>query len=425
VIVAWVIHMTLAGIPVGVKVLTIGELTREVKGLIEEGFPAVWVTGEVSNLSRPASGHVYLTLKDPEAQLSAVIWRRTGARVPFELKEGMEVIARGRVSVYVPRGQYQLVIDEIQPKGIGALELALRQLKEKLSRLGYFAPERKKPIPRIPQRVALVTSPSGAAVRDMLEIFGRRWPAVEVWICPVRVQGDGASEEIAAAVRMLNRLTGIDVMIVGRGGGSAEDLWAFNAECVAHAIYESRIPVISAVGHEIDLTIADLVADRRALTPSEAAELVVPHRQEFLENLQAVESQIRLYLVRRLESARSRLEDLKQRRCFRLPLEAVQELGRRLDELTERMQRAARQRLVQTRRQLEAQAAHLESLSPLNVLGRGYSLTRREADGMVVRIPDQVRPGDRLITSVQHGQITSRVERAEETLTPSASTVPR
>jgi exodeoxyribonuclease VII large subunit len=322
----------------------------------------------------------------------------------------MEVIAHGRVSVYVPKGQYQLVIDEIQPKGIGALELALRQLKEKLARLGYFAPERKKPFPRIPERVALVTSPSGAAVRDMLEIFGRRWPALEIWVCPVRVQGEGAAEEIAAAVRLLNQLQGVDVMIVGRGGGSAEDLWAFNAECVAHAIFESRIPVISAVGHEIDLTIADLVADRRALTPSEAAELVVPHSGEFLKNLRTLEARLSTHLLRRLEMAKSRLEDLKERRCFRLPLERVQEFGRRLDDITERMDRAARQRVVQMRRQLEAQAARLESLSPLNVLGRGYSLTRREMDGVVVRSPIQVRPGDRLITSVQHGRIISRVE---------------
>jgi exodeoxyribonuclease VII large subunit len=406
--------MSFLGDPANAKVLTVGELTRAVKGLIEDGFPAVWVSGEISNLSRPASGHVYLTLKDPEAQLGAVIWRSTGARVAFEIKEGMEVIARGRLSVYAPRGQYQLVVDEVHPKGIGALELALRQLKEKLAGLGYFAQERKKAIPRIPRRVAIVTSPSGAAVRDMIEVFGRRWPSLEVWVCPVRVQGDGAAEEVAAAVRLINRLGGVDVMVVGRGGGSTEDLWAFNAECVAHAIYESRIPIISAVGHEIDLTIADLVADCRALTPSEAAERVVPDQAELLASLQNWRSRMHVSVTRRLELAKSKLDDLGQRRCFQLPLERVHEYSRKLDELNERMERSARQRLDGIRRQLEGAAAHLESLSPLNVLARGYSLTRREEGGKVVRSEDQVRPGDRLITSVQHGQIISRVEPKEE-----------
>jgi exodeoxyribonuclease VII large subunit len=317
------------------------------------------------------------------------------------------------LSVYPPRGQYQLVIDEIQPKGIGSLELALRQLKEKLAQLGYFTPERKKQLPKIPRRVALVTSPSGAAVRDMIEVFGRRWPALEVWVCPVRVQGDGAAEEVAATVRLLNRLDGVDVIIVGRGGGSTEDLWAFNAECVAHAIFESRIPIISAVGHEIDLTIADLVADCRALTPSEAAERVVPDQGELMEGLENWETRMHVTMTRRLDLAKARLDDLGQRRCFRLPLERVHDHGRRLDDLNERMARSARQRLDGIRRQLEAAVSHLESLSPLNVLARGYSLTRREVDGTVVRGPDQVRPGDRLITSVQHGQIISRVEEKQ------------
>ena len=405
--------MNVLGVPNGVKVFTVGELTREVKGVVEDGFPAVWVAGEVSNLSRPTSGHIYLTLKDAESQLGAVVWRTTALKVRFELTEGMDVVARGRLSVYVPRGQYQLLVDELHPKGIGALELALRQLKEKLARLGYFAPERKKPLPKIPRRVALVTSPSGAAIRDMLEVFGRRWPALEVWVCPVRVQGEGASEEIAAAIRLLNRLDGIDVMIVGRGGGSTEDLWAFNAESVARAIFESRIPIVSAVGHEIDLTIADLVADCRALTPSEAAERVVPHRDELLETLQITEAQLRTYLLRQLEKAKARVDELRQRRCFRLPLEKVHEFQRRLDDWCERIERATRQRLAQWRRQVETQAARLDGLSPLNVLGRGYSLTRREADEIVVRSVDQVQPGDRLLTRVQHGSIVSRVEHLE------------
>src|SRR5437870_2504419 len=227
--------MSPGAIPDRAKVLTVSELNHQVKALVEDGFRTVWVSGEVSDVKRHASGHMYLCLKDSEAQVRAAMWRSAALRVRFDVKVGMEVIARGRLTVYVPRGDYQLQVEELQPKGIGALELALRQLKEKLLKLGYFAPERKKPLPRFPRRVALVTSASGAAVRDMLEILGRRWPAVETWICPVRVQGDGAAEEIAAAVRLLNRLRMVDVMIVGRGGGSTDDLWAFNAECVARA----------------------------------------------------------------------------------------------------------------------------------------------------------------------------------------------
>ena len=408
--------MTSLFVPEGVKILTIGELTREVKGLIEDGFSSVWATGEVSNLSRPSSGHIYLTLKDAEAQLRTVIWRSVALRLRCDPREGQEVIARGRLSVYAPRGEYQLVVEELHPKGLGALELALRQLKEKLLRLGYFAQERKRPLPRFPRRVALVTSPSGAAVRDMLEILARRWPAAEVWICPVRVQGDGAGEEIAAAIRLVNQLRNTDVMIVGRGGGSTEDLWAFNAESVAHAIFTSHIAVVSAVGHEIDLTIADLVADCRALTPSEAVERIVPNCAEFLIDLQALEERIRTLLGQRLEGARRKLEELGQRRSFRLPLEGIRAQERKLDEWAERLQRGVRQRLALVSDQLRAKASQLETLSPLNVLGRGYSLTRREADGVVVRSADQVQPGERLVTRLQNGQVFSRVEQPEESV---------
>jgi exodeoxyribonuclease VII large subunit len=407
-------------IPEDAKILSISELTRQVKGLLEEGFPQVWVAGEVSNLARPSSGHLYLTLKDAEAQLRTVIYRGVALRLRCDLRDGLEVIVRGRLGVYVPRGEYQLLAEEVQPKGLGAAEVALRQLKEKLFRLGYFAPERKKPLPRFPQRVALVTSPTGAAVRDMLEILARRWPATEVWVCPVRVQGDGASEEIATAIARLNRCRDVDVIIVGRGGGSTEDLWAFNAECVAQAIYTSRIPVVSAVGHEIDLTVADLVADCRALTPSEAAERVVPNREELWEGLRTLEGQLRGLLVKRLEWARTRLADLEQRRCFRLPLERIREEESRLDDWSSRLHRAMRQRVAQLQQRLEAGAARLETLSPLNVLGRGYSLTRRENDQVVLRSPEQVRPGDRLVTTVQQGRIYSRVEPESEAGDPTS-----
>ncbi len=410
-------------IPEGVKIRSVSELTQEVKGLLEDAFPCVWVAGEISNLARPASGHLYLCLKDGNAQLRTVLWRSVAARLRFDLHDGLEVIARGRLSAYPARGDYQLNVEELHPKGLGAQELALRQLKEKLFKLGYFDPKRKKPLPRFPRRVALVTSPSGAAIRDMLEILGRRWPCAEIWVCPVRVQGEGAAREVAAAITLLNRLQAdgglaCDVAIVGRGGGSVEDLWAFNEECVAHALFASRIPVVSAVGHEIDLTIADLVADRRALTPSEAAEVIVPSCEELHDGFRRLELQLQGSLERRIEVARDRLRDLAERRAFRLPMERVRELERRLDDWSERLRRAANQRLNHARERLAAQAARLETLSPLNVLRRGYSLTRTETDQTVVRSPDQVRPGDRLLTIVEHGRILSRVEELETETKP-------
>jgi exodeoxyribonuclease VII large subunit len=407
--------------PDGAKVFGIAELTRAVKGLLEDYFArGVWVSGEVSNLKRHTSGHWYLTLKDRESQLQTVIYRGVNLRLRFDLRDGMEVIAHGRLSVYQPRGEYQLQVEELQPRGIGPLELAFRQLKEKLSRLGYFELARKKPLPPYPRRVALVTSPTGAAVRDMLETLTRRWPLAEVWVHPATVQGDGAGASIAAAIRTLNTLPGVEVVIVGRGGGSLEDLWGFNEECVGQAIFESRIPVVSGVGHETDLVIADLVADLRALTPTDAAAKVVPHKSEVLGGLQGAETRLRELLLRRLDLARARLAELAGRPCFRLPLDRVRELERRLDEWGERLRRAPRRRLAELRQRLEARAGRLESLSPLNVLARGYSLTFAGGDALqhnkdlnnnkLVRRSDQVRPGDRLVTVVADGRIVSRVE---------------
>jgi exodeoxyribonuclease VII large subunit len=418
--------MSFPTVPDGIKIISIGELTRTVKELLEQAFPLVWVAGEISNLSRPSSGHIYLTLKDTEAAVRAVLWRSTAARLRFDPREGLQVIARGRITVYPPKGDYQLLIDELHPKGLGDRELAFRQLYEKLSKLGYFEAARKRPLPRFPRRLALVTSPTGAAVRDMLEILGRRWPHVEVWICPVRVQGDGAFHEIATAVRLLNRLhqSGVmptDVLVLGRGGGSTEDLWAFNDEAVARAIFESIIPVVSAVGHEIDVTIADLVADLRALTPSAAATAVVPDRTELLAGLADFHSRLHNTIAGQLQNRRLRLDDLAGRRPFRVPLERIRDREQRLDDWSGRLQRSGRQRLSMSRERLEAIAAQLESLSPLNVLRRGYSLTRREADQAVVRDPEQVHPGDRLVTIVQEGTIISRVEELQRQVRPPAA----
>src|SRR5438093_1478003 len=381
--------MTQATLPPGVKVQTVAELTRDIKGVLEEGFPQVWVSGQISGYKpQGQSGHVYFRLKDEDAILPAVIWRSTVARLRFEPHDGLEVIACGRIEVYPPHGKYQLVIQALQPKGLGALELAFRQLCEKLSKLGYFESARKRPLPRFPRRVALVTSPSGAAIRDMLKILSSRWPALEIWICPVPVQGDGAAEQIASAIRVLNRLhahgeTAIDVMIVGRGGGSLEDLWSFNEECLARAIFESCIPVVSAVGHEIDVTIADYVADCRAATSTQAAALIVPDWQEILAGLQALQVRCHDLTNSRLALARRCLDELANSRVLRFPLERIRQHEQRLDEWGDRLERIQRQRLERTREHVAAYAARLETLSPLNVLGRGYSLTRKENQEIV------------------------------------------
>jgi exodeoxyribonuclease VII large subunit len=392
------------------KILSVSELTRQVKDMLEEEFVGLWISGEVTALKKHQSGHWYFTLKEGGAILPAVMFRSSNLRLRADLKDGMEVLARGSLTVYPPHGKYQFSVQEIQAKGLGVLEAALRQLKEKLAAKGYFRPERKRPLPRLPRRVALVTSPSGAAVRDMLEILGRRWPATEVFVCPVRVQGDTAAAEIADAMALVNRVGGVDVIILGRGGGSTEDLHAFNDERVADAIFRSRAPVVAAIGHEIDVTIADMVADKRALTPSEAAELVVPDRLEMLKKIGDIDLRLRELLSVRIESARRRLADFADRRVFRRPLDRIHDLEQGLDDIGERLHRCMGQRLDRWRQLVQTTASQLESLSPLNVLSRGYSLTRRASDQQVVRTTDQVKPGDLLVTVLRHGQITSRAE---------------
>ncbi|MCE9565572.1 MAG: exodeoxyribonuclease VII large subunit [Planctomycetes bacterium] len=397
--------------------LTVSALTAQLKGLVEGRFQSVWVTGEVSNFTRASSGHWYFTLKDAGAQLKAAMFRGFNLRMRFDPKDGLEIIARGRLTVYDPRGDYQLIVEDIQPKGIGAAELALRQLKEKLFAKGYFDPKRKRPLPRYPKRIGLIASLSGAAIRDMVELFAQRWPLTELIIRPSRVQGEGAAAEIAAALRMLNhfhttRELPLHAIVIGRGGGSTEDLWAFNEEVVADAVFNSVVPVVSAVGHEIDVTVADLVADFRAETPSAAVVALTPDRREMAAGI--LEMRTRLYetVQRRLELANQRVEQLAARPALRRPLQRVRDLEQRLDGITERMTRAAQQRVAQTGTQLTALAARLETLSPLNVLTRGYSLTQT-TDGKLVHDAADVKPGDVLITRVSGGKIVSRVETVE------------
>ncbi len=390
------------------------ELTAQIKDVLETTFRSVWVAGEIGDLARPQSGHCYLTLKDPQAQIPAVIWRSTATRVRFELRDGLQVVCRGHLEVYAPRGKYQLIIEAIEPQGIGALELALRQLHEKLAKEGLFEQARKRPLPRFPRRIAVVTSPTGAALQDFLEMLRRRWRLSDVLVVPVRVQGEGAAEEIAAAIAMVNRLAvPVDCLVVTRGGGSLEDLWAFNEEIVVRAIAGSRIPVVSGVGHEIDVTLADLAADVRALTPSDAAHRVAPGGDEVAQILSHFGRRLNGSLRARAQAARNRLAAVASQRVLRRPLALVHDRARQLDELEGRGFRAVRNRVRQSRVRVESLRARLESLSPLAVLGRGYSLTRRAPDGRIVHDAQELTPGDLLTTRFAHGEAVSRVEQLE------------
>lgn len=372
--------------PYGSMFETISSLTERIKDALESEFAEVAVRGEITNLARPKSGHVYLSLRDNTACIRSVIWKGDAQRLAFDLSEGMAVRALGRVTVYAPRGDYQLVIRHLEPDGIGALELAFRQLHARLAAEGLFDARRKRPLPRFPRRIVIVTSPTGAAVRDLLQVTGRRWNGTDILIVPTRVQGTGAGALIAAGIGLANRVADADLIIVARGGGSAEDLWAFNEEIVVRAIVGSRLPVVSAVGHEIDVTLADLAADRRALTPSEAGELAVPDSREVAMHLDRLGDRIHRISQNRLTEARLRL-----------------------DQLAERARLAVRRNVENRRHTLKRLAASLEALSPLNVLARGYSLTFL-ADGVtLVRSASDVQPDDLIHTRLASGKLKSRV----------------
>ena len=392
------------------EVLTISEITGRIRANLEDAFQGLWVAGEISNLSRPNSGHVYLTLKDDKAQLSAVIWRSTVQRLRFEPRDGQAVMACGDITVYPPRGCYQMVISRLQPQGVGALQLAFMQLKDKLEKEGLFDPAHKKPLPLLPRTIGIVTSPTGAAIRDILKQVGRRFPGVRILIYPARVQGDGAARDICDGIRALNQFGGVDVMIVGRGGGSIEDLWAFNEEIVARAIYASEVPVISAVGHEVDVTISDLVADVRALTPTAAGEMVVPDRAALAADLDRVQERMRSLMVSKVQVARARLQSVAQATVFRRPLQTLAMHQQHLDEHHADLRRMSAQWLAMLREKTNALGGKLDSLSPLKVLARGYSLTRRP-DGSIVRKAAELAAGERVRTLLADGSFTSIVEK--------------
>jgi exodeoxyribonuclease VII large subunit len=440
------------------RVLTVSALSAELAAVMEERFPAVWVEGEISNFKVYGSGHAYFTLKDEAAQLKCVLFRTRGRRVRFEPKDGLHVMAFGAVEVYAQRGEYQLVVELLEPRGLGALQLAFEQLKERLTREGLFDARRKRTLPRFPRKIGIVTSPSGAALRDMLRVIGRRFGEIHIVVAPARVQGEGAAAEVAQGIRELNALGGIDVIIVGRGGGSLEDLWAFNDEMLARTIAASKIAVISAVGHEVDYTIADFVADVRAATPSNAAELVVKEKRAVRDGLTDLTSRLGRSIGRVLAGQRDRLERSRGRRVLTDPGRPLRDLQRRLDDARTRLRQAARAAVARAghrvdladrglrglspvartlhdrraltdlqgrlgreihravdraRHGLGAAAGRLDSLSPLAVLGRGYSLTLTPSR-RIVRSWRDVTTGDGVRVLLHEGSLDCRVDATRE-----------
>lgn len=387
-------------------VLSVSQLNGYIKTLMDgDGLLSeVAVRGELSNYKVYPSGHHYFSLKDTEGALRCVMFRRESSNLRFRPENGMKVIAYGRVTVFPRDGQYQLYCGGLTPDGAGDLHLAFEQLKAKLQAEGLFEEGHKKPIPRLPARIALVTSPAGAAVRDMLRILGTRWPMSQIAVVPVRVQGAEAPGEIAAAIDWINRHRLADLIITGRGGGSMEDLWAFNEEVVARAIYASEIPIISAVGHEPDVTISDFVADLRAATPSNAAELAVPNQSEVRERLSLLSDRLSRAVNRRLGEERRRLEFLARSRVLQSPLNYIEDRRVLLDYQRDRLAHGLAAALGRERARFASLAAALDAMSPLKVLGRGYAIVRHE-DGGVVRSVKEVMPGERLTLRVTDGTI--------------------
>ncbi|KPK77049.1 MAG: hypothetical protein AMJ89_03115 [candidate division Zixibacteria bacterium SM23_73] len=395
------------------KIYTVTEITREIRGILEETFPTIWVEGEISNYTLHSSGHRYFSLKDENAQIRCTLWRFRGERLEFEPEDGMEVIALGNISVYERNGQYQLDVIELIPAGLGKLEIAFQRLKEKLFCEGLFDEEHKKSIPKFPETIGLVTSPTGAAIKDIIKIIYKRFPSVKIIVNPVRVQGKGAAEEIAQAIDEFNQLAKIDVMIVGRGGGSLEDLWAFNEEIVARAIYCSEIPVISAVGHQIDFTISDFVADLRAPTPSAAAQMVVKDKEELLKELRSNAQKLTSYQTSLIEYLKQRLKAAQQSYGFRRPLDLISQRSQRIDEL-------ARQFLDRIKNYFEFQKngvflneEKLEALSPLSVLKRGYSIARKLPELEIIKEAGWLKKEDRLEVKFFKGKVESKVEQVD------------
>ena len=394
-----------------VPVLRVSELNRLLRTCLETDVPAVWVAGEISTLRIPSSGHVYFRLKDADGQIAAVMFRSATRNLRFKPEDGMAVLAYGRVSLYEARGDLQLYVDALEPRGVGSAQVALEQLKRRLAEEGLFAAERKRPLPAWPRRVGVITALSGAAVHDIVTTLRGRLPGVRVVIRPVRVQGEWAGGDIVAALADLGREPEVDVVIVGRGGGSLEDLWAFNEERVARAIAAAPVPVVSAVGHEIDITLADLAADCRAATPTAAAALVVPDARQWTLQLQRRADALAAALLLSLRRRRERVAALA--RLVRDPRQTLIRQRLRVDELSDRGARGIAATVRTARARLVAAGERLQALSPLAVLERGYAIARRPASGEVVRNAADLAPGDELELLFRQGAARARIERVE------------
>ncbi len=395
-------------------VYSVWQVNQYVKQMMDQDqlLAGLLVRGEISNYKKYPSGHHYFSLKDEQGAIRCVLFRGDAVRLRFQPANGMRVVAYGRVSVFPRDGQYQLYCTQLFANGLGDLHAAFEQLKERLAREGLFAQEAKRPLPRYPRKIALITSPAGAAVRDMIRVLRARWPMAQVLVVPVRVQGEGAAAEIAAAIHTVNGLSGVDLIITGRGGGSMEDLWAFNEEVVARAIFVSNIPVISAVGHEPDVTIADYVADLRAATPSNGAELAVPDQNEVRQQLRQLERRMVRAMSARLEIQRRRLEQLRQARVLQSMKAPIEDRRMLLDFWQRRLSSACEQRIKSGRAELARLCAGLDALSPLKVLSRGYAIVRK--DEHVVQKLAQAEPGDRLEILVTDGKLLCQVDGKEK-----------
>lgn len=392
------------------EVLSVSDLTRAIKWTLESSLPALWVQGEISNFKHHTSGHMYFVLKDDAAQIQCVMWRTRNGGLFFTPQDGMKVLVQGRVTVYEKRGIYQLDVHQMQPAGIGELQLAFEQLKERLRQEGLFDLEHKQPLPALPSRIGIITSPTGAAIRDLITVLQRRFPPVEIVLSPVRVQGDGAAQEIAAAIDDFNRYGQVDLLIVGRGGGSLEDLWAFNEEVVARAIFRSTIPVIAAVGHEVDVSIADFVADVRAPTPSAAAEIAVPDRDELNRQINQLALKAHRAVEGTIETAWQHLKRLESSYGYRRPLDIIFQYSQRVDELSRSLNKSASHRLALLREAVDGLSKRLQGLDHTAILRRGYSLCYRRSDGTLVRSAAQLELEDEIEVHFHKGRVLGTVE---------------
>ena len=389
-------------------VLSVSEITRRIKGVLESGFTNVSIQGEISNFKRHTSGNLYFTLKDEGSQLQAVMWRSRAGGLFFTPQDGMKVIVKGNITVYEVRGVYQIDVAQVQPLGVGELQIAFERLKQKLSDEGLFDTEHKRLIPQYPERIGIVTSGTGAALQDILNIISRRYPVVELILYPVKVQGEGAAEEIAEAIKHFNQFGNIDTLIVGRGGGSLEDLWAFNEEVVARAIHASKIPIVSAVGHEIDFTIADFVADLRAPTPSAAAELVVPNRLDLIEFIRNFYYNATQRVQDILKSNRENIQSMLRSYAFNRPIDMVRQYSQRLDEMNRTLDRSMGHRFLILQQHILSLQQRISSTNPQTILKRGYVLVTK--DGKYVQRAGKLRHEDDVQIRFHDGELPAKIQ---------------